>query len=219
MTAPKIRSQLNPLQEAKQQLVRDAISNAALDLFFAQGFEATTVDDIAKAAGVSRRSFFRYFSSKSDLLAQQMTAYGHLLAKAIAAAPRTYSPREVVRDAVLRIASMVASYPRARQSIQVTLASKGAREAYLSRRGEVEDQVAGAFMIRLKSAAADTTPSLLAGMMLSVMDVTLKVWFDEGGPEISPIAERVIANLHSLVCGGVSMLGNRQVPRSRKTKG
>src|SRR5438034_1129540 len=53
----------------KQQLVRDVIWDAAIDLFTEKGFDETTVDDIAQTAGVSRRSFFRYFSSKSDLLA------------------------------------------------------------------------------------------------------------------------------------------------------
>jgi len=46
--------------------VRGAVSLAALDLFARQGFEATTVDQIAEAAGVGRRTFFRYFRSKED---------------------------------------------------------------------------------------------------------------------------------------------------------
>ena len=46
--------------------VRGTVSLAALDLFAAQGFEATTVDQIAEAAGVGRRTFFRYFRSKED---------------------------------------------------------------------------------------------------------------------------------------------------------
>src|SRR5437899_1533793 len=49
------------LQARKQRLVRDAIWDAAIDLFAQEGFDETTVDDIARAAGVSRRSFFRYF--------------------------------------------------------------------------------------------------------------------------------------------------------------
>src|SRR3954454_14163508 len=71
------------LQARKQLLVRDAIWDTATDLFTDKGFDATTVDDIAQAAGVSRRSFFRYFSSKSDLMAYGMVSYGAELSEAI----------------------------------------------------------------------------------------------------------------------------------------
>ena len=71
------------LQKLKQQVVREAIWNAAIDLFTKQGFDETTVDDIAEAAGVSRRSFFRYFASKDDLMAQGMHTYGALLSEEI----------------------------------------------------------------------------------------------------------------------------------------
>ena len=71
------------LLRRKQQVVQDAIWNAAIDLFGEKGFDATTVDDIAAAAGVSQRTFFRYFASKSDLMGQSMLAYGEMLRAAI----------------------------------------------------------------------------------------------------------------------------------------
>ena len=43
------------------------LSHIGLALFIRNGFEATTVDDIAEAAGIGRRTFFRYFASKNDL--------------------------------------------------------------------------------------------------------------------------------------------------------
>src|SRR5580704_3163592 len=48
------------LQVRKQQLVRGAIYEAAIELFGKKGFDQTTVEEVAQAAGVSRRSFFRY---------------------------------------------------------------------------------------------------------------------------------------------------------------
>src|SRR5215813_11104455 len=46
---------------------REELEETAFELFAAQGFEATTVDEIAAAAGIGRRTFFRYFPSKNDI--------------------------------------------------------------------------------------------------------------------------------------------------------
>ncbi|MEU4667916.1 TetR family transcriptional regulator [Amycolatopsis sp. NPDC023774] len=53
---------------AGRRQLRRALSSAAVDLFVANGYEATTVDEIAAAAGVGRRTFFRYFDTKDDVL-------------------------------------------------------------------------------------------------------------------------------------------------------
>src|ERR1035437_5759799 len=66
--AQAIPSASASLKLRKQQVVRDALSAAAERLFLSQGFEETTVEQIALAAGVSRRTFFRYYKSKEDVM-------------------------------------------------------------------------------------------------------------------------------------------------------
>src|ERR1700730_4798427 len=106
------------LHSRKQQVVRDAIWDAATDLFAKKGFDETTVDDIAEAAGTSRRSFFRYFESKSDLMAQPMVSYGTSLTDAIENCPLGYSPAEVFKHTVLTVARESASHPRTRKIME-----------------------------------------------------------------------------------------------------
>jgi AcrR family transcriptional regulator len=65
-TAPPEPS--NGLRERKKQRTRSAIQDAALDLFEEQGYEATTVDQIAARAEVAPATLFRYFPSKAELL-------------------------------------------------------------------------------------------------------------------------------------------------------
>ena len=117
------------LHARKQEVVREAIWDAATELFAVKGFEETTVDDIAEAAGVSRRSFFRYFASKSDLMAHGMVSYGAELTVAIDQCPATWSLREVFRATVLGVAQSTAAHPRARRIMAIVSKYPAARAA------------------------------------------------------------------------------------------
>lgn len=193
-------ARVSPLHTRKQDFVRSAIWDAAVDLFAETSFEDTTIDDIARAAGVSTRTFFRYFASKADLMGQGMVRYRELLTDAVQGAPRTLSPLEVVRHTVQQVASQAASQPRARQIVKIASSSVGAREAQLSRRAEVEDAVTTAFAARYR-AGGDIAPRLLTGLTLSIMDVTFRVWSTRQSADIVPITDDVFASLTAIVSG------------------
>src|SRR5688572_21553748 len=78
-----------------------ALELIALRLFTEQGFDETTVDQIASAAGVSRRTFFRYFASKADVLWSEFDAEVETIRGLLAATPEDLSVMEGVRRAVL----------------------------------------------------------------------------------------------------------------------
>jgi AcrR family transcriptional regulator len=56
-----------PIREQTRNVMRALIAQTALGLFAEKGFDATTIDEVAVAAGVSRRTLFNYFKSKEDL--------------------------------------------------------------------------------------------------------------------------------------------------------
>jgi AcrR family transcriptional regulator len=68
----KAKPAANPLatglRARKRQQTRERLTRSAMTLFLERGFEATTLDDIAAAADISRRSFFHYFESKEDVV-------------------------------------------------------------------------------------------------------------------------------------------------------
>ncbi len=56
------------LQDRKQRLVRADIGERAAAVLLERGFDAATIDDLARAAGISRRTFFRYFKTKEEVI-------------------------------------------------------------------------------------------------------------------------------------------------------
>jgi TetR/AcrR family transcriptional regulator, regulator of mycofactocin system len=77
------------------------VARAALELFRRQGYDQTTVDEIAAAVGVSRRTFFRYYESKRDTVWGEFDAELIRLADQLSAAPADEPMMDVLRRAVM----------------------------------------------------------------------------------------------------------------------
>ncbi|MFI8089484.1 mycofactocin system transcriptional regulator [Streptomyces sp. NPDC086080] len=80
---------------------RDRLESLAFELFASKGFEQTTVDDIAAAAGIGRRTFFRYHASKNDLVWGDFDGELARLRELLAACPRDVPMMDGLRDAVV----------------------------------------------------------------------------------------------------------------------
>ena len=78
---------ISGLRERKKQRTRDALVDAAFELFRRKGFEATTIDEIAEAVELSPRTFFRYFESKEDVALTLQDKQFEALYAAFAARP------------------------------------------------------------------------------------------------------------------------------------
>lgn len=87
------------LRERKKAKTRAAIQRHALRLFREQGYDATTVEQIAAAAEVSPSTFFRYFPTKEDVVLYD--PFDPILLAAIEAQPAELSPLEAIREAML----------------------------------------------------------------------------------------------------------------------
>jgi AcrR family transcriptional regulator len=193
------------LRSRKQQFVRNAIFDAAIELFAAKGFDETTVEEVAQAAGVSRASFFRYFSSKDDLLAQNVMKYGLALIEAIKACPHSFTPFEIMRETVLSVAKHTVTHPRTRQVIEISQRSASAMQAHMSRMIEVEASVAAAFAERIGGLPKDELESrLLAALTLSAMNVAILSWYRGDSHELVAAVEQVFSRLTRIACNQAS---------------
>ncbi len=172
--------------------MRDAIWTAALDLFAEKGFEETTVDDIVAVAGTSRRTFFRYFESKRDLIAQPITNYGASITAAIESCPEESPAAVLFRHVVLEVAQKTVADSRMRKVMAVAAKYPAAREAQLSRVAEVQDRVAAAFGQRFHD---ELTAHGLAALTLSALSLAYRAWFAQGKQDIDSAVQRVFAEL------------------------
>src|ERR1700753_339470 len=83
---------------------RERLVLAAVDLFTEQGYDATTVAQIAERAGVTKSTFFRHFPDKRELLVAGQEVLSRLLAEGIAQTPPAATPREAVAAGLERAA-------------------------------------------------------------------------------------------------------------------
>jgi AcrR family transcriptional regulator len=95
------------LRERKRRETAELIKQAAIRLFIAKGYDATTLDDIAAAANISRRTFFHYFKSKDDILLTTQLGMGTAFAEAIRNEPLTDRPIDTVRAAALKVSAPI----------------------------------------------------------------------------------------------------------------
>src|SRR6201996_167159 len=94
------------LRERKRQLTLERIAETGLKLFIENGYEATTLDAIAAASGISRRTFFYYLKSKEDvLLAHESGGIPRVLRPTFLEQSPEQSPLDAARKTFLTLAS------------------------------------------------------------------------------------------------------------------
>ncbi|TIC87720.1 TetR family transcriptional regulator [Nocardioides sp. GY 10113] len=141
-------------REAHKAATRRALQDAATRLFAAQGFNGTTVQQIADAAGVTERTFFRYFGSKDELLVDLILGGLPLLQAAIAARPAGEAPLAAVKGALIDTVSAVMDDER--RPVLARLFEGGPPGVHL--------QQAGAhLLLRLEAAFAEALEQRLYG--------------------------------------------------------
>jgi len=194
---PRVSQGELSLQERKQQLVRGELASAAWRLFGKKGYEATTVTEIAAAAGVSRRTFFRYYASKEEVLTETTDEIAEAMLEAMAQRPRAEPPLVAIQRALVPVLeSQLALTDRSRTIIRLLRESRTLRRAMLERHALMEERLAIQLADRLGAdPAKDSTPALLAFIARAMMDTTFNVWYDQGRTDVAGLVAELFAKL------------------------
>lgn len=124
------------LRERKRRETLQRISEVALELFVAKGYDSTTLDEIAAAADISRRTLFYYFDSKEEILHASVEGYAHEIKALVVENASAGEPLDIVREAVLKLvaphreAKMIATARLVRQSEAFRARNKGRMQQF-----------------------------------------------------------------------------------------
>ena len=122
----------------------DRLEQAALDLYRERGFEQTTVAEIAERAGLTERTFFRYFADKREVLFRGQDRLHDIYVSAIVNAPASATPLDAVAAAFEVVAPLFQDrYDLARQRQSVIAANPELQERELLKRMALEASIPG----------------------------------------------------------------------------
>ena len=171
------------LTERKRQLVRDELSAAALKAFALQGFDETTIDEITRAVGVSRRTFFRYFKSKEDVIIEFLAEIGARVPAELAARPVSELPAVALRQALATIIDTYTEYPQKSLALaKLILSTPALRARYLDRQYEWRTSLARELAHRTGlDLDNDLRPTLIVSVALAAFDTSLHNWVRSDG--------------------------------------
>ncbi|WP_254405642.1 TetR family transcriptional regulator [Streptomyces sp. AC627_RSS907] len=172
------------LRERKKQRTRDTLLRSALELFAERGYEETTVDDIAEAADVSQRTFFRYFASKEEAAFFVARLAELRFVEAVRRRPPGEAPLDALRQALVESWSTIGEtieqliplelhmrFYRVIESTPALLA------AHLRRATELEEEIARVVADREGlDVNADPRPRVVVAVFGAVMRVTERIW-------------------------------------------
>ena len=211
MTAESLAAQL---RQKRSEMMISEVAAVALRLFEERGFDAVTVDDIASAAQISVRTFYRYFPAKEDVLQVNIGRRAAALRAALAERPADEAPLHSLRvaladvvsaeDPVLRRrwTSVVAATPSALPSVLGGIQLKGLRA------------IAEFIGARLDLPSESLVPTMLAAAIGGVVQAASTQWFIHGGDLATTIAEGIEVLERGIGSDPQSWPGRAKKPRS-----
>ena len=197
-TATAVREPATGVRPRRRARTRDDIEAAAIDLFVENGYDATTIEEIAEAALISPRTFFRYFASKEDVLFARGRDEMTLAARSLAERPADEPLMDSLR-ALLRMFAELHSADRERQLCRIGLVTTTPHlaAAFLEMLHGMELVLREFVAARLGLEPGDRRPRLVAAAFGAAFRVAAETWEEGDGAQEMPVLMR--ENVETLV--------------------
>jgi len=186
-------------RQRKKNATRDRLRASALRLFSEQGYDATTVEQIAAAAGVSHMTFFRYFPAKEDVALSD--SYDPLIAEALRQTPAAWSLTRRIRTVLVQGLRQV--YDTDRDALfaqnKLIISTPALRERLWAQQVVTQQLILQA----LSAGQDDPHPSfqdrVTVAACLAAATTAILTWIETGGtPELPDLIEQAFDTLAHL---------------------
>jgi len=163
---------------------RGRLEQAAMELYLERGFEQTTVEEIAKRAGLTERTFFRHFADKREVLFAGQAVVQEFLVSAVADAPEAAAPMDAVGAAFEAVGAL---FEERRESVRrrqaVVAANAELQERELIKLATLSSAIAD--MLR-RRGVPDPAASLAAEAGVAVFRIAFERWVSDTSPRDLP---------------------------------
>jgi TetR/AcrR family transcriptional regulator, regulator of mycofactocin system len=177
----------------------EAIEKAALEVFAARGFEETPVEEIAAAAGISRRTFFRYFASKNDIPFGNFESLLEELDQWLMSAPDDRPMFDVIADAVTLFNRLHTDGPVAhRERMELILYTPALRANAALRYADWIAVVARYAARRMGVSSDDLGAQLVAHVSHGASSVAYEQWLRDTSSDLFEIIQRAFKVVQTL---------------------
>lgn len=180
--------------------VRAEVTEVALRLFAAQGFDETTADQIATEAGLSRASLFRYFGTKEDIVLVGLEGDGQQVAEALAARPDEERPWVALRRAFDVLVRVNEEAPEQTLSfLRMLQQTPSLRARHFEKQLKWQEELVPEIARRLEaipSLPEDPRPTALVAAALACLDAAGRGWVAcEGKVSLASLLDRAMGAL------------------------
>lgn len=200
--------QLPSRRELNKAATRQAITDSALGLLRARGPGNFTVEDIAEAAGISRRTFFNYFTGIEAALAAVTHGFLDNALQQFRQRPANEPILESARAALMQLADPMTVAPLA-ELFTLTQESPVLSRSELEAWDHCTEQIISAARERFAATPGAVVDELylhaLAGSVISCGKAAMDVWFQRCGADLSPAS---LAVLRQLLIDAMGHLGS-----------
>ena len=188
MTAPTVG-----LRERKKEATRQALHEAAVRLAVEHGLERVTVEAIADAADVSRRTFSNYFANKEEALLYSDRARMRRLLDLLEARAPAETPWRALSGAVEELVSAGDQDPRWLAQVRLLRRHPGLLAQQVAQYADAERALADVVARRLPAGPdRELRARLLAGALLTTLRIAVQQWIDDPGVEMGVVLDRAL---------------------------
>jgi AcrR family transcriptional regulator len=171
-----------PIREQTRAVVRSLLARTAVELFAAKGYDDTTLDEVAAAAGVSRRTLFNYFRNKEDLALSGLSEQGELIAARFAERPADEDPWVSLRAAFHVVAEIETTAERRLEMTTLLFGNESLRAGHAEKQARWQDLLAPLIEPRLTDSDHRTLQArAIAAAAITCLQAATEEWMRLGG--------------------------------------